>query len=239
MALPKNLFVTGTDTGIGKTVVTAAISNTMKLSGKKVSVMKPIQTGTLTQKVLDIEFVYKVLDEEFNIDVVCPYRFDKPLSPKLASHDSSVDINIDNIMSSYRTLTQNHDHVIVEGAGGILVPIKENYFISNLIAEMDIPIVIVSRANLGTINHTLLTIEFARSMGISIIGVIINNFPLHPNEAELSNPHEISAISGLPILGIIPELNNLSVENGEIGNFSELSNNYICTLFGGNFVFSE
>lgn len=238
MILPGSIFITGTDTDVGKTVATATIASCLKSSGKKVAAMKPIQTGTDTQKILDIEFVYRVLDEEFLIDDVCPYRFTEPLSPKLASEISGEEININTIVSAFRKLHDKFEHLIVEGAGGIMAPIKKDYFMSDLICDMDIPLIIVARPDLGTINHTLLTIEYAKYKCLDVMGVIINKYPPEPGYAELTNPNEISAISGVPILGIIPDINNINTLNADIINYlRENSTKYLSSLLGGSFCF--
>ena len=237
MKLPRTIFITGTDTGVGKTIVTAAVCSCIKSSGKRVAAMKPIQTGTDTQKTLDIEFVYKVLDEEFLIDDVCPYRFTKPLSPKLASEVSGKEIHVNDILSAYKTLEEKFEYVVIEGAGGILAPVKNNYFIVDLINEMESPVIIVTRPALGTINHTLLTIESAKNKGLSILGIIVNKYPIDPDDSELTNPDEIASISGLPILGIIPEIQEVNVEYGHIGSIRQDSKKYLSSLFGGKYHF--
>lgn len=234
---PKSIFITGTDTEVGKTVVTATVASCIKSSGKKVAAMKPIQTGTDVQEILDIEFIYRVLGEDYIIDDVCPYRFANPLSPKLASEISGDEINIKNILSSFRVLYEKYEHVIVEGAGGIMAPIKSDYFISDLISDLDIPVIIVARPDLGTINHTLLTVEYAKNKGLKLLGVIINKYPYKPGYAELTNPNEISVISGIPILGIIPEIKNIDTDSSQISFLRENSIKYLCSLLGGKFHF--
>ena len=236
---PKSIFITATDTDVGKTVVTAAVASCIKSSGRKVSAMKPIQTGTNAQKVLDIEFVYRVLGEDYSIDDVCPYRFAEPLSPKLASEISGAEINIKVIISAFRKLHEKFEHIIVEGAGGIMAPIKKNYFMSDLILDLDIPLIIVARPGLGTINHTLLTIEYAKHRGLNLLGVIINKYPVLPGHAEITNPNEISVLSGLPILGIIPDIRKSDIYSTDQMKFlRENSCNYLCELLGGNYSFN-
>lgn len=231
-------FITGTDTGVGKTLVTALVCKCIKSKGGSVAAMKPIQTGMDTQKVLDIEFVYHTLGENINIDDVCPYRFAKPLSPKLAAEIEKTNIDIEKIKVAYNKLSSIYEHVIVEGAGGILAPIKNDYFIADLICELGLPVIIVARPDLGTINHCLLTIELARNKGIDIAGIIINRYPLISSDAELTNPNEISLISGLPILGIIPEINDLSVEKGIFNEIGDGYRKYLGYLLGGDFIFN-
>lgn len=239
MKIPRRIFVTGTDTGVGKTVVTAAICRCIKLSGRTVAAMKPIQTGTNTQEIPDIEFIYRVIDEDYVIDDVCPYRFAEPLSPKLASEISGVNININTILSSFEALDKENEHLIVEGAGGIMAPIKSNYFMSDLISDLGIPVIIVSRPDLGTINHTLLTAEYAKNKGLTVLGIIFNKYPHKRGLPELTNPNEISLISGIPILGIISEItiSDTDTDTSLISFLRENSIKYLCSMLGGNFQF--
>jgi dethiobiotin synthase len=116
---PKGIFITGTDTGVGKTVVSAALAWALKQSGKKVAVMKPVQTGTDLGGLLDIEFVQKVIQTNYPLDQVCPYRFAHPLAPSVAAGLVGEKIDLEKIKFAFHELTQTHDAVIVEGAGGV------------------------------------------------------------------------------------------------------------------------
>ncbi|MBE9503282.1 MAG: dethiobiotin synthase [Proteobacteria bacterium] len=203
----KSLFVTGTDTSVGKTVVAAAIASALKSRDIDVGVMKPLQSGGDE----DVNFLLKASGAKDELSLVVPYNFKDPIAPSLAARLESVPIDIEKIKDAYSALAARHDVVIVEGSGGIMVPIIEkgldSYLVSNLIVELSLPTVIVARAGLGTINHTLLTIDHAKKKGIDVAGVIINGYPDEPSLAEKHNAAMIENLSGIPVLSILPFVN--------------------------------
>jgi dethiobiotin synthetase len=237
--LPKGIFVTGTDTGVGKTVVSAAIAWTLQQSGKRVAAMKPIQTGAGEDGLLDIEFIQKVMGTDYSLEVVCPYRFPMPLAPLAASNLAGERMDIDRIKSAYFDLSSRHEIVIVEGAGGLLVPITETYFMSDLAYDLELGLIIVIRPGLGTLNHTLLTLEYARSHGLNILGFVINNFPDSPNLAERKNPDLLLKLTGEKILGVIHHDQEISVERGNVGNLIEMSGTTLTHDLGGTFLVED
>ena len=200
----KGLFITGTDTGVGKTFVAAAIALALKQKGIDVGVMKPFQSGDDD----DAAILTKAAGVDDEMSLIVPYRFKEPVAPALAAHLQSVEINIEKIVESYSILSSRHDVIIVEGAGGIMVPIidsgSSNYLVSDLIAKLNLPTIIVAKASLGTINHTCLTIEHAKSKNIDVAGVIINGYPDKPSLAETHNPKMIESLSSKPIISLMP-----------------------------------
>jgi dethiobiotin synthetase len=236
---PKGIFVTGTDTGVGKTVVTAAIAWNLTQAGKRVALMKPIQTGTIVSGPTDIEFVQKVLGADYSLDVSCPYMFSDPVAPLVASMLVGERIDIKKIKDSYSRLSSDNDFVIVEGAGGLLVPILEDYFMSDLALDLDLPVLIVTRPNLGTLNHTFLTLESAKKRGLDVAGIVISNFPWDPGLPEQTNPELILSMTGDNILGVIPNDNSISVVNGDIGNIRDTASLVLSKELGGSFVLEE
>lgn len=202
-----SLFITGTDTGVGKTFFSAGLALLYKSLGVNVGVMKPIQTGIneKTKNTLDDDayILSAVIQSGIPMDTVNPYSLSQPLSPHLAAKRDGVDISIQKIKDTYIQMRKQFDAVIVEGAGGLMVPIKKDYFFADLAKEFNLPVVIVSRPSLGTINHTLLTTFFAGSKGIKIAGILINNFPDNPTLAEKLNPEAIQELTNLPLLGVI------------------------------------
>lgn len=213
------IFITGTDTGVGKTAVTAGLAGALKYKGYNVGVMKPVQSGAGSRNgrlfSQDARFLIKASgcpDEE---ELICPVLLREALAPGVAAKMEGKNVDINRIVSAYRELEKRHDLMLVEGAGGIAVPLKDRFLISDLIKLLDIPAIIVARAGLGTINHTFLTIEYARKSGIEIIGVIINNY--QGGVVEDTNPGVIEELTGVPVLGIIPHDSDLCTESVEIG----------------------
>lgn len=236
---PRGIFVTGTDTGVGKTVVSAALAWTLKRSGKRVAVIKPVQTGTDADGLMDIEFTQRVIGANYLLDEVCPYRFSLPLAPSVASRLAGEKIDLRKINSVFHNLSSNHDVVIVEGAGGLLVPITDNYLMSDLARDLGLHLIIVTRPNLGTLNHTLLTIESANHRGLKILGIVINKFPLNPGVAERTNPELILKMTGEPIVGVLPFDPEICVEEGKIGRLREITDSCFSSDIGGNFMLDD
>lgn len=223
----KGIFVTGTDTDVGKTVIAAGLAGLFKQKGLKVAVMKPIQTGAIkrTGKLisLDIELMIKTSGINEDINLLNPYCLEPPVAPLVASQITGVKIDIKKILTAYAKLKSRYEIVIVEGAGGLLVPILSNYLMIDLIKDLDLPILIVAKPSLGTINHTLLTIRESQAQGIHVLGVVING--LKEDEAgicERTNPQLIENLSKVPVLGIIPYDPQISLEDGNPGNIVNL-----------------
>ncbi|MEM7008060.1 MAG: dethiobiotin synthase [Thermodesulfobacteriota bacterium] len=237
--MSEGIFVTGTDTGVGKTIVTASIAWNLAQAGNSVAVMKPVQTGTIVSGPTDIEFVQELLGDDHKIDVSCPYSFPDPVAPLVASMLSGERILIEKIKDAYEKLSSTNDYVIVEGAGGLLVPILEDYFMSDLALDLELPILVVSRPNLGTLNHSLLTLESAERKGLDIAGIVISNYPWDPGIPEQTNPELILSMTGVNLLGILPNSSSVSVEKGEIGNLRELASSSLSKELGGTFVLEE
>lgn len=233
------VFITGTDTGVGKTVITAALAWSLSRAGTSVAVMKPVQTGTSLPGMTDIEFVELVLGKKYDPDDACIYSLSEPLSPLAASEISGIDIDTGKIIDAYRRLRSSHDVVIVEGAGGLLVPIRGDYLMSDLATELGLPLLIVTRPGLGTLNHTALTVESARKRDIGVLGVVINRFPAAPGPAERTNPGQIVRMTGAPISGVFPEDTSISVERGEAGRIRELARASFVPALGGVFDLAE
>lgn len=238
-SLPKGIFITGTDTGVGKTVVTAAIAHTLIRSGIRVGVMKPAQTGAGLPALKDLEFVERVTGENLSGEDCCPYTFKEPLSPYTASVLEGRGISVDKIKASYERLSSVHDNVLVEGAGGLLVPIIKGYTMADLARDLGLSLVIVTRPDLGTLNHTTLTVQYAKSRALSVLGIVIGNFPDEPGLAEKTNPEILIEMTGLPILGVFRHDPHISVEEGEFGSLRESSKLSLSPLFGGVFDSQE
>lgn len=212
------IFITGTDTEVGKTVVAAGLAMAFKKRGVDVGVMKPAVTGCRTRRGRrvseDVDYLVKASGCTDEPRLVSPYMLRDPLAPEVAARREGVRLDLRRIFSAFRRLGERHEALIVEGAGGLFVPIKRKYFMIDLIAALGSPIVLVARPGLGTINHTLLSCEAARTKNIGIAGVVINDYPKKPSLAERTNPDVISRCAGAPLLGVMPHLPGVSVEKG-------------------------
>lgn len=205
----KSFFITGTDTGVGKTYVTAALISTMKEKGLNVSPMKPVETGCRRRggKLFPsdtLKLIHSSGSKE-TIDRINPYRFRHPLAPSVAAEIEGIVIKKKKIISAYKYLHNKYDITIIEGAGGVMVPVYKRYLIIDLMKDLNAPVLIVSRPGLGTINHTLLTIDALRAREIDIIGVVIN-YSLNKRKglSERTNPEVLEKIGGVPVLGVVP-----------------------------------
>jgi adenosylmethionine---8-amino-7-oxononanoate aminotransferase len=202
----QGLFITGTDTSVGKTIVAGGIAAALRTKGVDVGVMKPVATG---EKGLsgDAAFLRNAACVDDPIELINPVCFKSPLAPMVASRLEKKDIDIQKIKVAYLELRGRHDFLVVEGIGGALVPIRENYFVADLISDLGIPALVVSKPGLGTINHTLLTIEALREKGIETVGIIINQVSANlRDKSAKTNPCIIAEITRLPILGILPNI---------------------------------
>jgi dethiobiotin synthetase len=207
--MAKGYFITGTDTGVGKTLVAGGIAALLKNKGINVGVMKPIATGckwvdnNLVSE--DAVFLKSITNVEDEYALINPVNFEQPLAPSIAARLSNTKIDIEKIHTSYDILCERHDYMIVEGIGGLLVPIDEYYFVVDMAEEMELPLIVVCRPTLGTINHTLLTVSYARQHGLDVKGIIINESAENCDIiAKDTNTDEIKRLTELPIIGTIP-----------------------------------
>lgn len=203
----KGLFVTGTDTGVGKTIVAATLARLLRKRGCNVGVMKPVTSGCIEKDGRrvseDCELLLWAAGLEQGDPDSSPYLLSAPLAPSVAAEQEGVRIDFDLIAASYRRLAERHDFVIVEGAGGLMVPVSGGLLIADLVRHLDLPLLVVTRPNLGTINHTFLTTYAAGHLGLTTRGIIINNFPQEPGPAEAYAPHLLDSLCG-PLLGVYP-----------------------------------
>ena len=202
----RGIFITGTDTGVGKTYVGAGLAAALHERGIDVGVMKPAETGCgLRRGVLvprDALKLIKAGGVDDPLDLVNPYRFREPLAPAVAAARDGKMIDVKRIVSAFRTLARKHECMLVEGAGGILVPLTRSHNFLDLARIMNLPVLIVARPALGTINHTLLTIMALHSRRLRIAGIVINHRSRQrPGLAERTGPPVIERLSGVPIIG--------------------------------------
>jgi len=201
MAMNKAFFITGTDTDVGKTVAMLALGVLFRDQKRDVGVFKPVQCAGR-----DAAFLRDALDVDDPIEIINPYFAKEPLSPHLAFARQKTKIDRRKILAAFETLRSRHDILLVEGAGGLMVPLAKDYLVADLVRDLDIELIIISRLGLGTINHTLLTVEQARSLGIPVAGIIFSDDGKAKGIPARTNPRAIQEISGVPVLGTIPKL---------------------------------
>ena len=206
---PAGIFITGTDTEIGKTVVAGGLAAAFKAAGIDVGVMKPIASGGIQHKGRivseDAIFLKHAAQVDDALDLINPICLRHPLAPSVAAEIEGASIDLRQIDEAFAELCQRHEFIVVEGVGGIAVPICEEMFVADMAQRFQLPLLIVARPNLGTINHTVLTVEFARSYNLEICGIVLNGSQEESKGlAEATNPKELARLTHLPILGTVP-----------------------------------
>ena len=219
------VFVTGTGTEIGKTMVAAVLARTLAEDGHSVAVFKPALTGMdefpeydehaaiaaasdgegSIENLPDHAILRAAARSSQTDDEIAPYRFDPPMSPHLAAGLAGVEIDPDRVMAAARAAADGVDAIVCEGAGGLLVPLSPSWTMRSCAVELGYPLVIVAPPGLGTINHTMLTVESARSVGLKVAAIVLNPWPEDPTPIESDNRETIAAMSGFPVL-TLPKL---------------------------------
>lgn len=216
-------FVTGTDTGVGKTVVGGALALLVRQAGLRAGAFKPVATGCRRDMRLglvseDAEFLAHCADAAEDLATINPIRYAGDLAPMVAAEWYKRPIDWDAIDRSWKRIRQTSDWVVAEGAGGLLVPIDRDNCMADLARRLDLPLVIVARPGLGTINHTLLTLEAARARHLPVAAVVINGYrPGSATLAEESNPEVIGRLAGMSIPLIVPFDARTDTRQGNIG----------------------
>lgn len=232
------VFVTGTDTGVGKTAVAAGLAAGLRRRGVDAGVMKPVQTG-FSPAERDVgrgdgAFLARVAGVDDPPALVTPVCLPAPLAPAVAAELVGAEVDLRAIRAAFRELRSRHAFLVVEGAGGLAVPIRSGaalaegcgsapraVLMADLAALLGLPLLIVARPGLGTINHTLLTASFARARNLPVLGVVVSGYDeATAGLAERTNPRVIAELSGLPVLGVVPRVPRLDVEAGEPGGIA-------------------
>lgn len=210
----EGVFVTGTGTGVGKTVVAAAIARTLAAEGKRVAVFKPAVTGLddftadgpnpvdmrpLPAHRPDHVVLRDAAESTQSDDEIAPYRYGPPMSPHLAAKLAGEEIDPTRLLRAARAAATDADILVCEGVGGLLVPLTPRYLIRDLAAGLGLPLVIAAPPSLGTINHTLLTIEAAQAAGLEVDRIVLTPWPGVPGAIEESNRETIAALGGVEV----------------------------------------
>jgi dethiobiotin synthetase len=205
----QGVFITGTGTEVGKTVVAAAIARSLASEGKRVAVFKPVVTGLDEQaadgpKATEIdrpqphrpdhEVLRRAAGSRQSDDEIAPYRYGPPMSPHLAAALAGEEVDPARLLAAAGAAAERADTLICEGVGGLLAPLALNYLVRDLAVDLDLPLLVAAPPGLGTINHTLLTIEAARGAGLEVSGVVLTPWPGSPDEIEESNRETIATL---------------------------------------------
>jgi dethiobiotin synthetase len=212
--MAKGIFITGTDTGIGKTLIAVSLAAYLRDLGYRVGVMKPAETGCqeIDRKLIPLDAVR--LKEASgcaeSIEKICPYRLREPLAPSIAAERVGVKIDVDHLMVINDDISSKHDITLVEGAGGLMVPLLPSYTYADLAHVLKLQVIVVAANKLGAINHLLLTLEHASCKGLSVLGYVLNRISNENSVATETNREVLSNLTGIPCLGELPfvELND-------------------------------
>jgi dethiobiotin synthetase len=247
----KSFFITGTDTGVGKTIAAGAIAAALRAKGMNVGVMKPAETGCREMTASEVRrysdsgragagksnspgfgfglypkdaaFLKKASGSDTPLNIICPYRFSEPLAPAIAAVRAGMNIDLKLIRRNFEIIRAGSDAVLVEGAGGLMVPLTGKKLYLDLAAELGIPLIIVARAGLGTINHTLLTVSAARARKIEISAIILNQGRKNkPDAASATNPGAIMRLSGIKRVFSLPFMPGIGREPSALKKAGEI-----------------
>lgn len=201
------IFITATDTGVGKTYVACKLARGLRRLGVNVGVMKPIACGSSGDALL----LQRAQGGTEPLELINPVFFKQPLAPLAASQVSGRKICLQNIWKAHQFLRERHDFLIIEGIGGLLVPVKKNFLVAHLALKFGYPLLVVARPTLGTLNHTLLTFFEAQRLGLKTMGILLNYYrPFPKGLVEKTNPKLIKSITRVPFVAVIPHKKGIS-----------------------------
>ncbi len=201
----RGFFVTGTGTEVGKTVVAAVLAHNLRQQGMSVAVFKPAVTGLDDPGETDHALLRRAAESEQSDEEIAPYRYGPPASPHLAAAGAGETINPERLRRSADDAAARADRIVCEGVGGLLVPLAGPYLVRDLAVELGLPLVIAASPGLGTINHTLLTIQAARAAGLSVVAVVLTPWPADPEAIEESNRETIERLGEVRV-ELLPQL---------------------------------
>ena len=205
----RGLFVTGTDTGVGKTEVSCALVAAARADGLDLGAMKPAQSGVGPGEPGDAQRLRAAAGETDPPELVCPYTFAAPLAPGVAARLAGVEIRLEVILEAAQVLAARHTALLVEGAGGLLVPLTPRHTYADLAVALGLPVLVVARVGLGTVNHTALTVEALRARGLAVAGVVLNRTSAESDPSVPHNAAEIERLTGAKVLASLPFLRDI------------------------------
>ncbi len=215
----KGIFVTGTDTDVGKTWIAAGLTAVLRQWGLKAVYFKPIHSGCPEENgrlvPTDTRLVKELASLEEPEEKLTPIRLRLPLAPAAAAEEEGTQVDLGKVAAAFRELAGAYEFFVVEGAGGLYVPlVGSRFLVLDLINWLRLPLLVVARAGLGTINHTALTVIAARKAGVPVAGVVINRYPENPSLAEKTSPKFIEEITEVSVLGRVPEVAGIESPGG-------------------------
>jgi dethiobiotin synthetase len=199
------LLVTGTDTGVGKTFVACALALALRRRGRRVGVLKPVETG-VDGEPEDARRLREAAGDPSTLDDVCPYRLRAPLAPAVAARLEGVAIDLDRLTALIARRAGEVDVLLVEGAGGLLVPLRERTTYLDLATRLALPLLVVAANRLGAVNHCALTVGVAAHADVAVRGFVLSQPTAGTDESASTNADTIAALTGVPCWGVLPHL---------------------------------
>ena len=206
MSTSRQLFITATDTGVGKTLISGLLLGYLRGQGIRAGYQKWVATGC-GETVADLERVRELAGGEVKpppLDLQVPYRFAYPASPHLAAARAGQEIDPEVLIAAYESMKEGYEILLVEGVGGVLVPLRHNLLLIDLVARLKIPTLLVAKSGLGTLNHTLLTLEALKGRGIPVLGVLLSDGPEEDEVIGADNLRTIAGLGGVRVFGRLP-----------------------------------
>ena len=201
------LFVTGTDTGVGKTFVACALATALRAAGRRVAVMKPVETGVVDQPD-DALRLAAAADDPAPLDEICPYRLRAPLAPSVAAVREGVSVDVDELVRLVARRAAGADVLLVEGAGGLLVPLAGTTTFLDLAVRAALPVLLVGANRLGTVNHCALSARVARAAGLDVRGFVLSQPAAQTDDSSATNAEVVATLTGLRCRGVLPHLSD-------------------------------
>lgn len=224
--MTSGLFVTGTGTGVGKTAIAAALAAELEGRGVDVWPLKPVETGWPQAEdwPRDAALLASAAGRsDLSRDAVAPEAFHEPLAPTVAARRAGREVDVDRLDEAFSRARASSDLVLVEGAGGLLVPVTEELTMLDLADRWSLPLLVVARPGLGTLNHTALTVEQARHRGLDVVGIVVDRYPEDPDVATRTNPAELERLTDEPVLGTVPDVDGLDTQTASLDGLHEIA----------------
>ena len=210
--MPQSYFVTGTDTGIGKTIVSCALLSAYSARDNVVIGMKPVVTGRVCGEWADVKAIVAASSVAAPREWVNPYAFIPPISPHLAAKEAGIEIDVEVIRLACLNLQKISDVVVVEGVGGIMVPLNDRNDVADMAYALDLPVILVVGMRLGCLNHALITAKIIQTSGLKLAGWVANQIDPQMNSFD-ENLHTLKERLNCPLLGVLPFERNVSTKN--------------------------